>query len=134
MDWIANNWNQVSSYNFGTGITGLAVFSLAAYVYGRLHPMGRLLATVLMGFGAYFIYRGFYWFGCSVMTYADHLYHPACTSSPAHPDDWRWTIWLVIVPLELVLMRLYWHVFGHREAAFALCALIITSYVAAGFF
>lgn len=134
MDWILSNWNQVPSYNFGTAATGLAMFVIAASIIRRLSLMGRVLALVFMGVGGYLAYRGFYWFFASLLAPEGFTYHPAFTSSPAHPDDWRWTIWAFIIPLELALFRLYYHVFESRHAAGAvLMAAILASYIGAGF-
>ena len=134
MDWILNNWNQVQSYNFGTACTGLAMLLIAASVVRRIGFMGGLLAVVFMAVGSYFANRGFYWFFASVYAPPGSDYHPAFTANPAHPDDWRWTIWPVILLLELTLFRLYFHVFkSRRRSGLMLMTGIIVAYVGAGF-
>lgn len=134
MDWIASNWDQVQAYNFGTGITGIVMLILAASGLRRLSVMGRALACVFIGIGAYMSYRGFYWFTAAVLAPDGLAYHPAFTSNPADPADWRWTIWLFIVPLELALFRLYFHVFDStRRLGLVLMIAITLAYIFAGF-
>ncbi len=134
VDWIVSNWNQVQSYNFGTASTGLAMILIASLALPRLSRLGRVLAIVFIGVGGYFAYRGFYWFIASMVAPESMTYHPAFTANPAHPDDWRWTIWPFILVLEVSLFRLYYHVFESRHAAGAvLMAAILASYIGAGF-
>ena len=120
-------WDQVGSYNLGTAVTGAIIIYLGARAWiNTSSVLAKALSLAFCAIGGYMLYRGSYWFA------ADHLAPPG---EKYHPWFYghRWTIWLVIIPMELLLVRLYMKIFeDHRAQELLIIAAVVLSYVVGG--
>ena len=135
MDWLVNSWDQVGSYNLGTGTTGVLMVAMAvAALFSTRAFVARVLAAVFLFVGLYFTYRGYYWFVAHALALPGEIYHSAFTASGPDDRDFRWTIWLIIIPMEAVLFLWYWVTFkAHRSYGVVAILVIVASYLIGGY-
>lgn len=123
-----SEWNQVGAYNLGTFVTGAITFVLGSR--GAVAAVSRIAAGLAVAFallGLYIAYRGIFWYIADGMAEPDEDYHPWFKAQ-------RWTIWLFIVPMELVLFWVYMKIFGDKRIVEALIiGLVLAAYLVGGF-
>lgn len=134
MDWIeAFTWNEVGSYNLGSGVDGLLMMAVGAVAMrGATDWRGRLSAFAVLATGAYIASRGLHWFVASIpgldVAGDGSLYAPWAADSRAYLAPFAY---VMAAALGAVYALSIWHT--HRFTAVAVLLLSWGGYVAGGF-